>query len=545
MEKPVRKRGRPPITKEYSNPLESPMAQSSMKVQKLGAQSFSRPMMKVGHTTPSPRNRRTSNSHNSGHCAQQDGCNSAPGSTTKKGRYRGVLLTTPTKKNGTSRSATASSTPSSTDSIFRSSSRMSLKSSPPVPTWNPAGDKSTNDGFQQFKFALTIGENGRATIAGSSPLSSPNKAEVTGTADSENGGSQVPKVQNGISTTEKNRVLSLLKRMRNTTATTNKNKGGSADALENAHSQEVIAEGNSMNTSNGMSSNSVTHKASQAPSTPRATFAVRTGFTPNAGIDHVLLDIISTPKAGLLGGNDGNSTSLGLPSSIIAFSPKGRTPIRASSVLQQRCRGIDQEKNQGDKQELQRQQYVFKFLSADPLLLTDDVEGNWSEINYSNAQGSPKHHQICFNTPPSWVNWGSPRAFTPLRQDSTGLSACQLTKERSARSTSQDARCAINSPSAGCPATAPMMRKLASSDKGDRISAIPTTPKTHDVPVSMIECTPLIQQTMNGSLTARFVPGLLPGEATTDTFKDSIKLAAAGPEQEDARAALKRLIAEK
>lgn len=518
------------------------MAHSSIKVQRLGAQSFSRPMMKVGQTTPSPRKRRTSSSY--GQSAQNDTSVSAPGSTTKKGRYRGVLLTTPIKKNGTNRSITASSTPSSTDSIFRSSSRMSLKSSPPVPMWNAVGEKDAGDGIQQFKFALTIGENGRATIAGSSPHSSPSKVE----ADEKS--SEIPqdqKAPNGISSTEKNRVLSLLRRMRNTTAVSSRNKSNESDLLSAGGCAAESGEEISRDFTDEAASGSILLKSPQPPSTPRTSFAVKTGFTPNAGIDQVLLDIVSTPKAGLCSGNDSNMAWLSQASSIIAFSPKNRTPMRGPTGLQQqRPRVGGQDKDQREKLDSQRQQYVFKFLSADPLLLTDDVEGNWSEMNYNQSQ--PSHHQICFNTPPSWVNWGSPRAFSPQRRDSTGLSVCGgvggSTKERPIRPMSQEAEGAASP--AGYLTSHPMTKKLTPAAKSDKLPTIPTTPKSNGIPVStMIECTPLIQQTMNGSLTAKFVPGLLTGEAILETEKESIKLAARSPEQEDARAALKRLISEK
>lgn len=538
MEKPARKRGRPPITKEYSNPMESPMAHSSIKVQKLGAQSFSRPMMKVGQTTPSPRKRRRSSSY--GVSCHNDSSGSATGSAAKRGRYRGVLLTTPTKKSS-NRSATASSTPSSTDSIFQSSSKMSLKSSPPVPMWSSHGEKGASDGFQQFKFALTIGANGRATIAGSSPNNSPSKAEVEGKASEV---SQSPKAQNGISATEKNRVLSLLKRMRNTTASAGKNKSSdAASTFESGRKAQGPSEKASVT-----DSPSAVLKSPQPPSTPRVSFAVKTGFTPNVGLDQVLLDIVSTPKAGLFNGGDGNLAGLGQSIGTITFSPKNRTPIRVPSLLQhQRSKIGGQNEEQRDKQESQRQQYVFKFLSADPLLLTDDAEASWSEMNCNQSQAS--HQQACFNTPPSWVNWGSPRTFTPQRQDPTGLSICRsgsagsTAKEHSTNRISQEAE--GPPPLIGYPSSVPMTKSLTPAENG-KLPAIPTTPRSKGVPISaMIECTPLIQQTMNGSLAARFVPGLLTGEATTGTVKDSIKLAAGSPEQEDARAALQKLIAEK
>lgn len=514
MDQPVRKRGRPQITKEYSNPLESPMAHSSMKVQKLGPSKFSRPMMKVGQVTPSPRIRRTSSSSGTGN---GEPLLSGPGSTAK-GRYRGVLLTTPTKRPALNRSSTSSSVSPSSDSIFHSSSKLSLKSSPPVVTWNESEDKVLDDGFQQFKFALTIGENGRATIAGSSPLSTPTKeapAETTTRSHAEQSGEGS---QHTISASEKSRVLSLLKQMRNSTSSQRKSSAGEVSRTFNALSDKTQNE----------SSMSSIIKSPQAPSTPRTSFTMRTGFTPNTGIDQVLLDIVSTPKAGLYGGSE--QTGSLAPSSIITISPKGKLPAR---------------RNLDGRAQQDRQQYVFKFSSADPLLLTDDVEGNWAEVMYNQSQGSPKQ-QLCFNTPPSWVNWGSPRAFSPQRQDSNTvyISAFQGTNIDKTR--------ALRTQDSTIGASPSNRREQASIKSPSNIGAIgktmgePSTPKFYDVPVtSAVGCTPLIQQTMNGSLTAKYVPALLNASQTADTTADQEKPVSMGTEQEDARVALKRLVADR
>lgn len=503
------------------------MAHSSMKVQKLGPSSFSRPMMKVGQVTPSPRNRRTSSS-----CGSAGGETSScgPGSTAK-GRYRGVILATPTKRPAGSRSFTPSSASSSSDSIFQSSSKLSLKSSPPVAVWHGSEDKAQDDSFQQFKFALTIGENGRATIAGSSPLSSPvkEKPDVEMRKLNAEVSSEAP--QTAVTSTEKSRVLSLLRQMRNTTgsASGSQTRSRVLETQESSFSSSVNS--NSENLSSSML------RSPQMPSTPRTSFTMRTGFTPNTGIDQVLLDIVSTPKAGLYGGNDGHTINFGIPSNFITFSPKGRIPVKKTQ----------EGKAQQDKLEAQRQQYVFKFSSADPLLLTDDVEGNWSEVIYNQTQGSPKH-QLCFNTPPSWVNWGSPRAFSPQRLDtgSVLISACQGTaveKERFNRGHSQNGGLNVNSP--------PFVEPISAKNGSDRVSAEkavvePSTPKSYNVPMTtVVGCTPLIQQTMNGSLAAKYVPGLLAGGPMEEAVAEQMKPVPVVAEQEDARVALKRLVADR
>lgn len=135
----IKKRGRPPITKDYPNPLQSPMAHSSMQVQKQGPHSFAKPLMKVGQSSPSPNKRRLSIDHHHNLAA-----------TTRKGRYRGVLLSTPTKKSSTNGS-TPISTPSSNDSynntVFSETRKTFLQSSPPIMTSSPAFQKKMTTCF--------------------------------------------------------------------------------------------------------------------------------------------------------------------------------------------------------------------------------------------------------------------------------------------------------------------------------------------------------------------------------------------------------------
>lgn len=575
MEKPAKKRGRPPITKEYTNPLESPMAHSSMKVRKLGPQNFSRPLMKVGQFTPSPRNRRTSSSSSS---SGSDSANLlGPGSTTKKGRYRGVILSTPTKRPNSSSNpvtCTPSSTPSTNDSIFHSTSRMTLKSSPPIstsPLLASGGAKRMSycDTAQQFKFALTIGENGRATIAGSSPISSPSKVNIQPPKELKSGepddNSSVSGLQNSTSTYEKKRVLSLLKRMRNNTTNSNNNRdstkycGGvdqsSNDKVTTALVQNEVSSSNELpfspnfkalsNNSNQFAANLSVPKSPQPPSTPRTSFAMRTGFTPNVGIDQVLLDIVSSPKAGLIAGNDSHIINFGHPSNIITLSPKSRSTSRSTGSQQQ-------QQQQQQLQQQQEQQFVFKFSSADPLLLTDDVEGNWSEVIYNHLQASPRH-QICFNTPPSWMNLGSPRAFSPQRQDSNTIliSACQSsggelqTEGRSNNIRAHNGILNINSSPPRSSTSGGLSHKAPALNSTDKYMPEPSTPRAQEFIPAIIECTPLIQQTMNGSLTSKCLPGMLSVGGMTDLGKEPTKSMSAGIEQEDARAALKKLIAER
>ncbi|AQZ17022.1 MSA2 (YKR077W) and MSA1 (YOR066W) [Zygosaccharomyces parabailii] len=600
MEKPARRRGRPPITKDYANPMESPMAHSSLKMQKQGAQGFSRPMMKVGSVTPSPRNRSSSNSGT-------ESC-SNPGSTTKKGRYRGVILSTPTKwpagGNGSSVAGSATTpTPSSSDSVFCSASKMALKSSPPLstsPLKNEEGSGKMD--CSQFKFSLTIGENGRASIAGSSQGSTPVKP---GSSDSE---------ETGLPTFEKSKVLTLLKQMRSDPPAIalpgsmarikkplHKRKQNSFPEIE---LPPIFEAGKSPR------GGPMFPQSPQPPSTPKTSFSVRTGFTPNVGIDQVLLDVVTSPRSGTVAGSE-SQLSYSYLSNMISLSPRSRLEIHSphrqrmdapqqnhqtqprqshhSHQHQQRQESEQQEQQdqlrkqqespqdkqqspqkqkQQQQQQQQQQQFVFKFSSADPLLLTDDADGNWSEIIYNHLQNSPRP-QICFNTSPSWVNFGSPRAFSPQRRDSTTLAPTHIALESEppkGRLPSQihraDSVTNINSSpprkelfptlplrNPSLPCSTALSPRVSSSHHAEKFVPEPSTPRSQEVQLpTMIECTPLIQQTMNGSLTTKYISGMLSAGGTmTDSIagKEQGRHIPVAGEQEDARAALKRLIAER
>ena len=85
----------------------------------------------------------------------------------------------------------------------------------------------------------------------------------------------------------------------------------------------------------------------------------------------------------------------------------------------------------------------------------------------------------------------------------------------------------------------------------------PSTPRNQEFQLpTLIECTPLIQQTMNGSLGTKYIPetsisnnvppnlhGFTTGNVkTSSNFDDSLKQNSYSNKQDDARTALKRLI---
>lgn len=669
MEKPIRKRGRPPITKDYANPLESPMAHSSLRMQRQGAQVFQRPTMKVGTVTPSPKNRSFSNSSigngggnanvtsNSSSTLVENG--SQPGSSTKKAKYRGVILSTPTKwpaggKNDTATGSTATPTPSSSDSVFCSASRLALKSSPPLSTSPLKDEKDGNSAdhvkkcfsnvegtdptfrdpssSQQFKFSLTIGENGRASIAGSSSRdSTPSKLNDSRRPT---GVDQDNKEDLGLQTFEKRKVLTLLKQMRNnapppspSNAVSRVKKPMHKNKKQNLFPETELppiletAAGVTPGITPGATSAGgrsprvppIWAQSPQPPSTPKTSFAIRTGFTPNIGIDQVLLDVVASPKNG---GPMENPLNYGYLSNMVSLSPKTKysegqpqqhspEAHQESQQRQQEHQQEQQEQQQEQEQEQQQQQqqkdeeqqkqrqqtqqqFVFKFSGADPLLLTDDADGNWSEVIYNHLQNSPRP-QICFNTPPSWVNFGSPRAggFTPqARRDSASQTSLQHDPSKSIKGFSQgnrrDSIINLNSspprrelfPASplrrpSLPYNATLTPRITTNtaavagNHNDKLVPEPSTPRGQEVPLpAMIECTPLIQQTMNGSLTTKYLSNVLSAtgngandsgvddcgsfaEASAPVKEPARHLLSPGGEQEDARAALKKLIAER
>lgn len=598
MEKPTRKRGRPPITKEYANPLQSPMAHSSMQMQKQGltAQNFSKPLMKVGQMTPSPKKRRNASSNEI-----------ASGGSTKKGRYRGVILTTPTaSKNG---NVTPTSTPNSNDRLF-STKAESMRSSPPLPT-SPFINLDTNKKIQnqsplkQFKLCFNIGENGRASI-GESLSSMINSKKQESNKTKENNNSEIERslsppiatlksqkssenikqeeTSNNIqdaSTVEKTRVLSLLRQMRSNVKKTNKDEIPTTKAIKSIRKDiklpmivetpgtpppQTAIPSHISNQLTSPSSNNGNNNGTMffPPSTPKSSFQFKTGFTPNIGIDHVLLgdeDIISTPKRIM---NAANETFM----NSITLSPKQKLLTRSN------------------KNSSQQQEFVFKFSSADPLLLTDDAEGNWQDVMHNQLLTSPKR-QICFNTPPSWINFGSPKVNNTTRRDSLLLAAATATENSSQNNptTNNDVtnnntktitltqhnsnnsilqhNQAIYSLSSSPPRmdiTPPfnvasfnerrssLTVMTATKTKGlntNKAIVEPTTPKNRDFQIpAIIECTPLIQQTMNGSLTTKYIPGTVSISGITNVETNKA-ISPSTVEQDDARTALKKLMNER
>ncbi|CDO91766.1 unnamed protein product [Kluyveromyces dobzhanskii CBS 2104] len=408
-----KKRGRPAILKQYSDPMKSPMAQSSLQMQK-SQQTFNKPLMRVGNSptkfkTPQRKRRSSGADYSPPH--------SAKGST-KKGRYRGVVMNSPfsadlksnrPKSNrddefSTSRTddesadmddsgdfddhdshslnKSLSSAPGTPlDHVFSSISRAhNVKSSPPVMfdsdspiqakrnlavamNETPQLNAEETMSEKRWKFMLNVGRNGKACIE-------TNSVQIA--EGSENGGSianalEPPKHlletpikvanvdENGVAKFDKKRVMGFLRQMKS------KNKTLDDKPLpEQSRKFTIPSSPAGPPNSTGTIAEPLTPKCSQL-------MQLKTGFTPNLNIDELLV------------------------------SPKLQESLN---------KNLFKSPNQ----------YVFKVLSGDPLLINDHQE---SDIMNSHCQevsdilsflNSPKR-VANLSTPPSHiVNFNSPRS---------------------------------------------------------------------------------------------------------------------------------------
>lgn len=403
-----RKRGRPPIIKHYDNPLESPMAHSSIQVQKQGTQSFTKPLMRVGQITPKVKKRRHSNvgavMSNSSMVNLDGSAGSSPsvfqnisGSNLKRGKYRGVILSSPISKRNLSNSnnSTPLLTPLSNDSMFMSPTKSNSKSTPlnlsaasffdhhVTDIDNHSEDAGNHHLFGNFSLSLNINKDGRASIGGFGPNN----------IFSHN--------DEGQSNIEKGHVLGLLKQMKNSAGSTNSKRVKLSPKNDEHRVVHIEDE----------------HQHSLAPRTPprhSANLQVMTGSTPSTNLDQVILNASSDTSP-----SRNNDPSV-LSSSKLTLSPI--TNLLASpklfSMSPARRQGVSKFSNamkNGHKQNpVQQKQYVFKLSSGDPILMTDDM-GDHIQENVQNHLVSSPGKGSYFNTPPSFVNFGSPNGllFSP------------------------------------------------------------------------------------------------------------------------------------
>ncbi|CAB4256270.1 similar to Saccharomyces cerevisiae YOR066W MSA1 Activator of G1-specific transcription factors, MBF and SBF [Maudiozyma barnettii] len=453
-EKGTRKRGRPPITKNYANPLESPLAQSSMKVQRQGTHVFSKPMMKVGQLTPNSKKRRNSNagrlhseSNSHSNSPLKGGlAGSSPSKnnmvkkmgTTKNGRYRGIILATPDKTE-----LQSTNSPSRDKNTLNDMSKPKLL--PNCAPLTPITDKpeimnvmseKKNEHCINFSLSLNINSNGKATI-GSSPndLSKPEQLHQI-----KDFISPIKKEHHQITNFQKKDVLFLLKKMKTHASNKYKKSTISKDSITKAKIlslpkkgplklEKAFSSGPAINESGSSSKDRISDPKALIPCTPPAPGPMspgnffssqwKTGLTPNINGS---LGILSPFRMSL-----GNSHTVsvapqplnikvneGIHNGIDEQFISVKT-YNGMSKIEPLDDGIKKSSGEGTKQ------YGFKYFVGDPLLLNDESEIGeqvWQEnINMRTNVLSPEHTKV-FNTPPSFVNFGSPGSllFSPPTQ---------------------------------------------------------------------------------------------------------------------------------
>lgn len=452
-----RKRGRPPITKDYANPLESPMAHSSLRVQRQGTQNFSKPLMKVGQVTPTSKKRRQSNSGYLSNDGNHDSpmkeglAGSSPSSnsmvsylgTTKKGRYRGIILSTPVKNSNfksSNENARYLSTPTSKEHPSKS---HILKSSPleaPLTPFTCSNDivngQSEKKQIIDFNFSLSlnINSNGKATI-GSSPVSKILKDSCVKQLSS-------PIKRNTVPSLQKKDVLFLLKKMKIDASYKIDNSDQKLMATNFTDTTTLTADdvlptrlekAFNDDSEQKLNPNNKNYQAStMVPSTPPPpspmspsnffNFQMKTGLTPNFNGSfgvlspfRITLNHNQLPPVSSLTQNSKSVDNATVVKPIESNASKNGTKIIQPGLSKQS--NIDT-----------RKQYVFKHSVGDPLLLNDESvlgDHGWQENISLKANLMSPGHSMAFNTPPSFLNFGSPGSllFSPptQRRDSSIL----------------------------------------------------------------------------------------------------------------------------
>ncbi|KAG0671872.1 hypothetical protein C6P45_004747 [Maudiozyma exigua] len=432
-EKTPRKRGRPPMTKTYDNLLENPLAQSSLKVKQQASQLFSKPTMKVGHLTPKAKKRRTSNAgslftSDSSHkitSSTKDGnlTNVTSSSkaiavgTTKKGRYRGVILSTPVKSSSGS-SGSNHSTPGNKEKSSHSGKHKISGNNLPL---TPVTDKSQkismlsekkNQQNMNFSLSLNINSNGKATIGSSPNGSIPQQLPVSNAPDTN---------------FQKRDILFLLKKMKNHTSNKYKKPSITKDIIKKSKNNTLDSKlaplrlERAFNSNNiNIMNNDVTALDKQitdpkklipctppppAPMSPANFFNSqwKTGLTPNINGS---LGMLSPFRMSL-----GNNHIISVP-----------TPSWPAKNVEDDTSDKDtQSRKKPEENDTTSKQNGMKYFVGDPLLLTDDSaigEQVWQENNNIRSHALSPAHTKVFNTPPSFVTFGSPGSllFSPPSQ---------------------------------------------------------------------------------------------------------------------------------
>ena len=392
-----RKRGRPPITKNYENPMESPMAHSSIAVQKLGKPNFIKPMMKVDMITPKKRKQSASSptsfssSLNSIDSSSHTHDDHSP-LLTHSGRYRGVILNTPMKNNNnhtnnislTPDSSSLMSTPrhptiknnhnhntepisniNSQESSIFSSAKISYPTNSPIKNHfmdsylQPSTQITPSTSAKRFSLSLNINSSGKASIG----------PELFNKSQANN---------NEIISKSNDHVTKLLKQM-------NYNKLKSNDERQD------------LKIESSLTTTQEDDHILKIPKTPKFNsnnsnaHTLKTGFTPIFTLDQLLSPSREIPTTNSPDQRHQIPPHLSLPSDAIKTNNKNNF---LTSKL------------------------AFKTANdgGDPILINDDTLA--VHTNTNSTFTSPKVILPTFNTPPSFMNLGSPNGllFSPFNR---------------------------------------------------------------------------------------------------------------------------------
>lgn len=432
-EKTLRKRGRPPMMKTYDSLSENPLAQSSMKVKKQAAQLFSKPTMKVGHLTPKSKRRRSSNAgslstsdlNHKNTCSTKDGSSISAASpskaiaagTTKKGRYRGIILSTPVKSSSGS-SGSNNSTPVPKEKSSPSGRHKTVTNNLPL---TPVTDKPHNVSMlsekknpqnMNFSLSLNINSNGKATIGSSPNGSIPQQLPINSAPDTN---------------FQKRDILFLLKKMKNHTSNKYTKPSITKDMIKKSKNNLIDSKIMPLKLEKAFNSNNINIPNSEistrekqnadgkklipctppppAPMSPANFFSSqwKTGLTPNINGS---LGMLSPFRMSL-----GNNHVISVPSpNWPAKNGEDDTNNKEAQL-----------RKKPDENNISSKQNGMKYFVGDPLLLTDDSaigEQVWQENNNIRTHAFSPAQTKVFNTPPSFVTFGSPGSllFSPPTQ---------------------------------------------------------------------------------------------------------------------------------
>ncbi|CCH58719.1 hypothetical protein TBLA_0A09320 [Henningerozyma blattae CBS 6284] len=517
-----RRRGRPPLTKTYADPLQSPMAHSSQQVQRLGTLGFTKPLMRVPAAAPSPLR----------HTRRADTPRTPHRSLTKKGRFRGVLLATPPP-----RPAYAFVQGHSLPEHSLPGHSLPDHSAPGTGLGHPTPDHS-GPGHSTPARPTPQRSSPHANCSSSTPTPALRLAVANGHASIRAAVCEPPSVQppSPPPTVRRDQVTALLRKLR--------------------HSAKPIEPVDAAQSGPG-----------DSPTLPAIVESAAVSNCPSGA---------QTPEA------DGCATA----STNASASTSASTSANASATPapQVSSAAVPLAAPQLFPSPFSA---VFKFSGTDPLLLTDDAAGHWHDLlQHQLALASPRsaahhasstaphassssstsattsngtatnssqqsHHisSLALSTPPSWISLASPtKLFSPLRKNSIVKTPKQHQHSPIYRKLStsglfnpislspkQDA----NANAITLTNTIAILPPCTNNNTTPKLEE-PTTPKSSLKLPALLECTPLIQQTMNGSLpSTKFIPSSLNLESFSP-LKESLNSVV--PEQDDARLALKRLV---